>query len=93
MFAYSGDGINGIVTAFGRADNHPTFIEVRHEQTAALAAVGYAKFSNRDRARRRSMSPTSRVSRAVPPSPATRPVTLAWSGMSPSPEAPAVTVE
>ena len=47
VFAYPGDGINGIVAAFGRADNQPSFIQVRHEEMAALAAVGYAKFSGR----------------------------------------------
>src|SRR5262252_2097829 len=45
VFAYPGDGINGIVTAFGRADNQPQFIQTRHEEMAAFAAVGYAKFS------------------------------------------------
>lgn len=45
VFGYPGDGINGIVTAFGRAENWPRFIQVRHEEMAALAAVGYAKFS------------------------------------------------
>jgi pyruvate dehydrogenase (quinone) len=47
VFAYPGDGINGIVAAFGRAGNQPSFIQVRHEEMAALAAVGYAKFSGR----------------------------------------------
>lgn len=27
VFGYAGDGINGILAAFGRADNEPTFIE------------------------------------------------------------------
>ena len=45
VFAYPGDGINGIVTALGRADNQPQFIQARHEEMAAFAAVGYAKFS------------------------------------------------
>ncbi|HEX6356141.1 thiamine pyrophosphate-requiring protein [Actinophytocola sp.] len=47
VFAYPGDGINGIVTAFGRADNRPKFVQTRHEEMAAMAAVGYAKFSGR----------------------------------------------
>jgi pyruvate dehydrogenase (quinone) len=47
VFAYPGDGINGIVTAFGRADNTPRFVQARHEEMAAFAAVGYAKFSGR----------------------------------------------
>jgi pyruvate dehydrogenase (quinone) len=45
VFAYPGDGINGIVAAFGEADNEPAFIQTRHEEMAAFAAVGYAKFS------------------------------------------------
>jgi len=45
VFAYPGDGINGIVTAFGRADDRPAFIQSRHEEMSALQAVGYAKFS------------------------------------------------
>nr|WP_042186566.1 thiamine pyrophosphate-requiring protein [Kibdelosporangium sp. MJ126-NF4]CEL17365.1 Pyruvate oxidase [Kibdelosporangium sp. MJ126-NF4]CTQ91408.1 Pyruvate oxidase (EC 1.2.3.3) [Kibdelosporangium sp. MJ126-NF4] len=45
VFAYPGDGINGIVAAFGKADNHPRFVQARHEEMAAFAAVGYAKFS------------------------------------------------
>jgi pyruvate dehydrogenase (quinone) len=47
VFAYPGDGINGIVTAFGRADNTPRFVQARHEEMAAFEAVGYAKFSGR----------------------------------------------
>ena len=47
VYAYPGDGINGLVAAFGRADNHPQFIQTRHEEMAAFAAVGYAKFSGR----------------------------------------------
>ncbi|WP_030106638.1 thiamine pyrophosphate-binding protein, partial [Actinoalloteichus caeruleus] len=45
VFAYPGDGINGIVAAFGRADNQPRFVQARHEEMAAFQAVGYAKFS------------------------------------------------
>src|ERR1700709_2820939 len=47
VFAYPGDGINGIVAAFGKADDQPRFIQSRHEEMSALAAVGYAKFSGR----------------------------------------------
>jgi pyruvate dehydrogenase (quinone) len=47
VFAYPGDGINGILGAFGRADNSPAFIQSRHEEMSALEAVGYAKFSGR----------------------------------------------
>src|SRR5215813_567222 len=45
VFAYPGDGINGIVAAFGEADNRPRFVQARHEEMAAFEAVGYAKFS------------------------------------------------
>jgi pyruvate dehydrogenase (quinone) len=47
VFAYPGDGINGLVTAWGRADNQPQFVQARHEEMAAFQAVGYAKFSGR----------------------------------------------
>jgi pyruvate dehydrogenase (quinone) len=47
VFAYPGDGINGILAAWGRADNQPQFIQARHEEMAAFEAVGYAKFSGR----------------------------------------------
>src|SRR3954467_8061468 len=45
VFAYPGDGINGLVAAFGRADNRPRFVQARHEEMAAFEATGYAKFS------------------------------------------------
>jgi pyruvate dehydrogenase (quinone) len=47
IFGYPGDGINGILAAFGRADNQPMFIQSRHEEMSAFEAVGYAKFSGR----------------------------------------------
>jgi pyruvate dehydrogenase (quinone) len=47
IFAYAGDGINGILAAWGRADNEPQFIQARHEEMAAFEAVGYAKFTGR----------------------------------------------
>src|SRR3954468_3605016 len=45
VFAYPGDGINGILGAFSRADDKPAFIQSRHEEMSAFEAVGYAKFS------------------------------------------------
>src|SRR5579883_2295151 len=45
VFAYAGDGINGMLAAWGRADNDPMFVQARHEEKAAFEAVGYAKFS------------------------------------------------
>ncbi|GFN09951.1 thiamine pyrophosphate-requiring protein [Streptomyces microflavus] len=47
VFAYAGDGINGLLAAWGRAGNKPKFIQARHEEMAAFQAVGYAKFSGR----------------------------------------------
>ncbi|MFF9204986.1 thiamine pyrophosphate-requiring protein [Streptomyces sp. NPDC014986] len=47
VFAYPGDGINGLLAAWGRAGNRPRFIQSRHEEMSAFQAVGYAKFSGR----------------------------------------------
>ncbi|MCK8677670.1 thiamine pyrophosphate-requiring protein [Streptomyces lichenis] len=47
VFAYAGDGINGLLAAWGRAGNQPKFVQARHEEMAAFQAVGYAKFSGR----------------------------------------------
>ena len=47
VFGYPGDGINGLLAAWGRADNHPRFVQARHEEMAAFSAVGYAKFTGR----------------------------------------------
>lgn len=46
VFAYPGDGIGGLVAAFGRA-GRPAFVQTRHEEMAAFAATGFAKFSGR----------------------------------------------
>jgi pyruvate dehydrogenase (quinone) len=45
IYGYPGDGINGIMGAFGRADDCPEFIQVRHEEMAAFMACGHAKFT------------------------------------------------
>ena len=47
VFAFPGDGINGVLAAWGRADNQPMFIQSRHEEMSAFEAVGYAKFTGR----------------------------------------------
>ncbi|GAA0467475.1 thiamine pyrophosphate-requiring protein [Streptomyces olivaceiscleroticus] len=47
VFSYAGDGINGLLAAWGRADNKPEFVQARHEEMAAFEAVGYAKFSGK----------------------------------------------
>ncbi|MFG2004309.1 thiamine pyrophosphate-requiring protein [Spirillospora sp. NPDC048911] len=46
-FGYPGEGINGVIAAFGRSDDPPRFVQSRHEEMAAFQAVGYAKFSGR----------------------------------------------
>jgi pyruvate dehydrogenase (quinone) len=45
VFAYPGDAINGLLAAWGRADNDPVFVQARHQEMAAFEAVGYAKFT------------------------------------------------
>ena len=45
VFGFPGDGINGLLAAWGRAGNDPQFVQARHEEMAAFEAVGYAKFS------------------------------------------------
>jgi pyruvate dehydrogenase (quinone) len=47
IFGYPGDGINGLLAAWGRTDNNPVFVQARHEEMAAFEAVGYAKFTGR----------------------------------------------
>jgi pyruvate dehydrogenase (quinone) len=47
VFAFPGDGINGILAAWARAEDDPQFIQARHEEMAAFEAVGYAKFTGR----------------------------------------------
>jgi pyruvate dehydrogenase (quinone) len=45
IYGYPGDGINGIMGAFERADDRPEFIQVRHEEMAAFMACAHAKFT------------------------------------------------
>jgi pyruvate dehydrogenase (quinone) len=45
VFGYPGDGINGFLGAFDRANGKPEFIQARHEEMAAFMAVGHAKFT------------------------------------------------
>jgi pyruvate dehydrogenase (quinone) len=47
VFGYPGDGINGLLAAWGRAEDRPRFVQARHEEMAAFQAVGYAKFGGR----------------------------------------------
>jgi pyruvate dehydrogenase (quinone) len=45
VFGYPGDGINGLLAAWGRAGNDPQFVQARHEEMSAFETVGFAKFS------------------------------------------------
>ncbi len=48
IFGYPGDGINGIMAAFGRRDGGDAaleFIQTRHEEMAAFMACAHAKFT------------------------------------------------
>ena len=47
VFGYAGDGINGLLAAWQKADDQPRFVQARHEEMAAFEACGYAKFSGR----------------------------------------------
>jgi pyruvate dehydrogenase (quinone) len=47
IFGFPGDGINGLLAAWGRAENNPKFVQARHEEMSAFEAVGYAKFTGR----------------------------------------------
>jgi pyruvate dehydrogenase (quinone) len=45
IFGYPGDGINGFLGAFDRAEGKPELIQVRHEEMAAFMACAHAKFT------------------------------------------------
>ncbi|CCB71366.1 thiamine pyrophosphate-requiring protein [Streptantibioticus cattleyicolor] len=45
VYGYPGDGINGMLGAFDRAQGDPEFIQVRHEEMAAFMACAHAKFT------------------------------------------------
>ncbi|HET9059687.1 MAG TPA: thiamine pyrophosphate-requiring protein [Acidimicrobiales bacterium] len=47
VFAFPGDGINGMLVAFGKAGNEPKFIQSRHEEMSAFEATGYSKFTGK----------------------------------------------
>src|SRR5204863_8066179 len=47
VFGLPGDGINGIMEALRQRQDKIRFIQVRHEESAALMACGYAKFTGR----------------------------------------------
>ena len=45
IYGYPGDGINGLLGAFHVTDDHPHFIQTRHEEIAAFAACAHAKLT------------------------------------------------
>src|SRR5579864_8266914 len=47
IFGFPGDGINGIFEALRTRQDRLKFIQVRHEEAAAFAACGYAKYTGR----------------------------------------------
>jgi pyruvate dehydrogenase (quinone) len=47
VFGLPGDGINGLMEAFRKAQDKIRYVHFRHEETAALAACAYAKFTGR----------------------------------------------
>ena len=47
IFSLPGDGINGIYEALRMHRDAITVIQVRHEETAAFAACGYAKYAHK----------------------------------------------
>jgi len=47
IFGFPGDGINGIFESLRTRQSRIKFIQVRHEEAAAFAACGYAKYTSR----------------------------------------------
>src|SRR3954469_14463110 len=47
IFGLPGDGVNGIFEALRTRQKKLRFIQVRHEESAAFAACGYAKYTGR----------------------------------------------
>ncbi len=47
IFGLPGDGINGFMDALRTRQDKLRYIHVRHEEVAAMAAVGYAKFTGK----------------------------------------------
>lgn len=45
IYGYPGDGINGFLGAFDRANGQPELIQARHEEMAAFMAAAHAKFT------------------------------------------------
>ncbi len=47
IFGLPGDGINGIMEALRKRQEHLTFVQTRHEEAAAFMACGYAKYTGK----------------------------------------------
>jgi pyruvate dehydrogenase (quinone) len=47
IFGLPGDGINGIMESLRTRQDRIRFVQVRHEEAAAFAACGYAKFTGK----------------------------------------------
>src|SRR5919106_828835 len=47
VFGLPGDGINGIMEALRTRQDRIRFVQVRHEESAAFMACGYAKFTGK----------------------------------------------
>ena len=47
IFGLPGDGINGLFEALRTHQEQIRFIQVRHEEAAAIAACGYAEYTGR----------------------------------------------
>lgn len=45
LYGYPGDGISGLMGALDRVEGAPRFVQVRHEEMAALAACAHSKFT------------------------------------------------
>ncbi|HEX4613655.1 MAG TPA: thiamine pyrophosphate-binding protein, partial [Urbifossiella sp.] len=47
IFGLPGDGINGLFESLRTRQDKLRFVQVRHEEAAAFAACGYAKYAGR----------------------------------------------
>jgi len=47
VFGMPGDGINGVMEALRKRRDRVRFIQVRHEESAALMACGHARWTGR----------------------------------------------
>jgi pyruvate dehydrogenase (quinone) len=45
IYAYPGDGINGVIAGLRKNDDRPRFIQARHEELAAFMACAHAKYT------------------------------------------------